>query len=85
MEHDWKALGIAPDDALKALAQMRSTGLSRLLVVEGERLVGIVSLKDLLRFIHLKLELEGEEGNDDRPRRPLRDSRREPKNPSPHP
>jgi Zn-dependent protease/CBS domain-containing protein len=65
MERDWKALSIAPgDDAMKALARMRNTGRSRLLVVEGERLVGIVSLKDLLSFLHLKLELGGEEGHD---------------------
>jgi Zn-dependent protease len=86
MERDLKPLSIAPgDDALKALAQMRSTGLSRLLVVEGERLVGIVSLKDLLRFLHLKLELEPEEGHDDRPRPPLRDSRHQLNTPSPSP
>ena len=38
---------------------MRATGASRLLVVENDRLVGIVSLKDLLRFLDLKLQLEG--------------------------
>jgi hypothetical protein len=31
---------------------------SRLLVIDGDHLVGIVSLKDLLRFLNLKLELE---------------------------
>jgi Zn-dependent protease/CBS domain-containing protein len=79
MDHDVKALSIAPDtDALEALGKMQRTGLSRLLVVEGESLVGIVSLKDLLRFLHLKLELEGEERDEDqRPRSPLRDVRRE--------
>jgi hypothetical protein len=39
---------------------MQRTGASRLLVVDGARLVGLVSLKDLLRFLRLKLELEGE-------------------------
>jgi signal-transduction protein with cAMP-binding, CBS, and nucleotidyltransferase domain len=38
---------------------MQRTRSSRLLVTEGNRLVGIVSLKDLLRFLNLKLELEG--------------------------
>ena len=38
---------------------MQRTGSSRLLVTEGDRLLGIVSLKDLLRFLDLKLELEG--------------------------
>jgi Zn-dependent protease len=86
MERDWKALSIAPgDDALKALSQMQRTGLSRLLVVEGENLVGIVSLKDLLRFLHLKLELEGEERDDNRPPPPLRDSRHETETRSPNP
>ncbi|MCX5892668.1 MAG: site-2 protease family protein [Deltaproteobacteria bacterium] len=50
---------IAPEtDAVKALAIMNSTGLSRLLVVEGDRLVGLLSLKDLLAFLSLKVELE---------------------------
>jgi hypothetical protein len=29
------------------------------LVAEGDRLVGILSLKDLLSFLYLKIELEG--------------------------
>ncbi len=50
---------IAPDvDALEAIAVMKRTGQSRLMVVEGGRLVGIVTLKDLLEFFALKLELE---------------------------
>jgi CBS domain-containing protein len=40
---------------------MQRSGSSRLLVTEGDRLVGIVSLKDLLRFLDLKLELELEQ------------------------
>ncbi len=59
MRRDLDALSISPQtDAMHALARMQSTGASRLLVVEDGRLVGIVSLKDLLRFFHLKLELE---------------------------
>jgi len=79
MERDWKPLSIAPDaDALNALSKMQRSGLSRLLVVEGEQLVGIVSLKDLLRFLHLKLELEGEESDGDRlAQTPPRDARHE--------
>jgi Zn-dependent protease/predicted transcriptional regulator len=50
---------IAPDaDATKALARMNQTGVSRLLVVENGRLVGLVTLKDLLAFLSLKVELE---------------------------
>lgn len=45
-------------DAMVALSKMNQTGLSRLMVVENGRLLGIVSLKDLLRFISLKVELE---------------------------
>jgi len=50
---------IPPDsDALQALALMRRTGEPRLLVVESGRLVGVITLKDLLEFFALKLELE---------------------------
>jgi len=51
---------IAPDtDALKLLQTMRRTGNTRLMVVERDRLVGIVTLKDLLSFIAVRLDLEG--------------------------
>jgi Zn-dependent protease/CBS domain-containing protein len=51
---------VRPDsDAVKALALMSQTGLSRLMVVEGDRLLGIVTLKDMMKFLSLKLELEG--------------------------
>jgi Zn-dependent protease/CBS domain-containing protein len=77
MERDLGPLTIVPDaDAMQALGQMQRTGVSRLLVVEGGRLVGIISLKDLLRFLHLKLELEQHEGAGRRPAPPLRDSGR---------
>jgi Zn-dependent protease/CBS domain-containing protein len=60
MRHDVRALTVRPDaDALVALAKMQRTGSSRLLVTEDDRLVGIISLKDLLRFLNLKLELDG--------------------------
>ncbi|MHB9074815.1 MAG: site-2 protease family protein [Desulfobaccales bacterium] len=50
---------ISPDtDAIKALGLMTQTGVSRMLVVENGRLVGIVTLKDLLDFFSLKVELE---------------------------
>ena len=52
---------IAPDtDAIKALALMSRTGASRLMVTEGERLVGVVSLKDLLQYLSLHIELDTE-------------------------
>jgi Zn-dependent protease/CBS domain-containing protein len=50
---------ISPEtDAVKALALMHQTENSRLLVVEGTRLVGILTLKDLMKFLSLKVELE---------------------------
>ncbi len=54
---------VSPDtDATKALGMMSRTGSSRLMVVENGRLVGVIGLKDLLRFISLKVDL-----GDDRP------------------
>ncbi len=51
---------VAPDeDALRALGTMHRTGNTRMLVVEGGRLVGIVALKDLVKLLALKVELEG--------------------------
>ena len=53
------AMNIPPDtDALQALSIMNRTGSSRLMVVVGDRLVGIIALKDLLQFLSLKLSLE---------------------------
>jgi Zn-dependent protease len=50
---------IGPDaDAVDALAKMRRSGNSRLMVVEGDELVGILSLKDVLSFLALKIDLE---------------------------
>ncbi len=47
-------------DVLDALSMMRRSGNSRLLVVDNGQLLGIVSLKDLLEFLNLKLDLEGD-------------------------
>jgi len=46
-------------NAIDALKLMRRTGNSRLMVREGGRLVGLVTLKDLLHLIGLKMNLEG--------------------------
>ena len=46
------------EDAMKALSKMKQTGASRLMVVEGDHLVGIISLKDMLELLSLKVELE---------------------------
>jgi polysaccharide pyruvyl transferase CsaB len=51
--------GVGPgEDVLKALALMQKTGRSRLLVAEGGKLAGVISLKDIMGYIALKLELE---------------------------
>ena len=50
---------VRPDtDAIQALSLMNQTGNSRLMVMEGEALVGIISLKDLMAFLSLRVELE---------------------------
>jgi Zn-dependent protease len=45
-------------DAIKALSLMNRTGSSRLLVLEGDRLAGVIALKDMLKFLSLKVELD---------------------------
>lgn len=45
------------EDAFKALAIMNHTGNSRLMVVDGDQLVGILVLKDMLKFLSLKMSL----------------------------
>ena len=52
---------ISPDaDSIEALAQMRRSGKARLYVVSDGRLVGVLSLRDLLEVLTLKLEIEGD-------------------------
>lgn len=55
----------ADESALKALTQMRTTGNSRLMVTNGNsQLSGIITLRDLMHFISLKLDIEsGEDKN----------------------
>ena len=48
-------------DAMDALARMSRTDNGRLMVIEDHQLVGVVSLKDLLRFIEVKVDLESDE------------------------
>lgn len=50
---------IAPNaDAMEALSRMSRGRASRLMVVDAGHLVGIITLKDLLEFFSLKIELE---------------------------
>jgi Zn-dependent protease/CBS domain-containing protein len=46
-------------DAVQALSRMQRSGNSRLMVTENGRLVGIVTLKDMLKLLALKIDLEG--------------------------
>jgi len=46
------------DDAIRALSLMRRTGGSRLVVVEDDQLAGVVSLKDMMKFLSLKIDLD---------------------------
>ncbi|HEC45498.1 MAG TPA: site-2 protease family protein [Epsilonproteobacteria bacterium] len=71
-QQEWKHLLVSkamqlqsPDNSIAsntpindALNKMSETGLSRLLVVEHKKVVGIVTLKDLLEYLALKMELE---------------------------
>jgi predicted transcriptional regulator len=50
----------ADADALDALKTMNRSQRTRLLVRDHGRLAGVVTLKDLMGFISLKMELEGE-------------------------
>jgi Zn-dependent protease len=45
-------------DSVQALVLMRKYNASRLLVAEGGHLVGIITLKDLMKFLALKVELD---------------------------
>ena len=50
---------VSPDeDAVVALTKMQKTGNSRLMVADDDRLVGVVTLKDLLQLLSLKIDLE---------------------------
>jgi Zn-dependent protease/CBS domain-containing protein len=50
---------IGPDaDATEALSRMRRTNSGRLMVADRDRLLGIISLKDMMAFLSLKIELE---------------------------
>lgn len=48
----------ADDDAMRAMSRMNSNELSRLMVVDGDQLVGIIALKDLLRFLSLRVDMD---------------------------
>jgi Zn-dependent protease/CBS domain-containing protein len=45
-------------DAMEALSKMQTTGNGRLMVADGDRLIGIIALKDLLGLLSLKIDLD---------------------------
>lgn len=50
------------DDAINALTVMNKTGNNRLMVIdEGGKLVGIVALRDLVKYLSMKLDLNEDE------------------------
>lgn len=49
------------EDAMQALTRMTSQDVSRLMVVDDGRLAGMLTLKDLTKFMALKMELEGQD------------------------
>lgn len=52
---------IGPDaDAVDAFSRMNRSGNSRILVAHDGQLEGILALKDLMKFLSLKLDMEGE-------------------------
>jgi Zn-dependent protease/CBS domain-containing protein len=58
MRTDIDALAISPEtDALDALTKMLRSDLSCLVVTKGDDVLGTVCLHDLLRFLHLTLDL----------------------------
>jgi Zn-dependent protease/predicted transcriptional regulator len=46
------------DDVLNALALMSRTNTSRLMVVDGDNLVGVITAKDIMKLLSLKADLE---------------------------
>jgi CBS domain-containing protein len=50
---------VRPDeDAMAVLERMKASGNRRFLVLENDRLAGVLTLKDLLDFLALKLEFD---------------------------
>ena len=60
MGRDLENLTIPPDqDAAETITRMMASGKTRLLVGDSHRLVGIITLRDMLELLALKSELEG--------------------------
>jgi len=50
------------DDVAEVLLKMNTSGLSRMMVMDNDQLVGIISLKDILGYLAMRMELQGEQG-----------------------
>ena len=65
MRTDFDILAIPPEtDALDALSKMLRNDIGCLVVIEGGRVMGTICLADVLRFLHLKLDLAGPDDDD---------------------
>jgi len=51
-------------DAATVLSLMGKSGLSRVVVTDGERLVGVIGVRDIMQFLAAKLDLGGEAADD---------------------
>jgi Zn-dependent protease/predicted transcriptional regulator len=49
-------------DSMEALKKMANSGKTKLMVLDGKRLMAVITLRDLMQFLTTKLELEGEPG-----------------------
>ena len=62
LDYSIKSHSDDPDAGLDTMALLRNilqpAGRSRFMVVEDDRLIGIIALKDLLEIISLKLQIE---------------------------
>src|SRR5690606_31568759 len=59
---------IAPDtDAMRALSRMQRLRASRLMVTNEDRLVGIFSLRDVMKLMELRVELDEDADRPDEP------------------
>jgi Zn-dependent protease/CBS domain-containing protein len=54
------------EDAVKALSRMSQNNMSRLMVIDDDHLAGVITLKDMLKFLSLKVELEDQEHRHER-------------------
>ena len=60
MNRDLRVQTVHPsDDVLQALARMAKAKIGSLLVIEGGRLVGMVTRQHIVELLHVKLTLEG--------------------------